>query len=232
MTRVKVKICGITNVDDGALSLSSGADELGFVFAPSPRRVAPEAAKAILEELRGRGGLPGFRAIGVFVNEDANAMRDIVSYCGLDSAQVHGDEAAEDCAAFGFPWYRALRVGSVADAKRLLGSAWDCPRILVDAAPPEPGAAYGGSGKAVDTWAALAARVMARSAGKEFFIAGGIGPRNVAGIIGSIAPDGIDVASGVEESPGKKSAPRLEALFGEVRRADRRGEGGIDDVAR
>ena len=213
--RIKVKICGITNAEDGALSLAHGADELGFVFAPSPRRVAPEAVRAILEGLRGYGDLPGFRAVGVFVNEKAAAMRDIVSYCGLDAAQIHGDETASACAAFDFPWYRAFRIGSVADANRLVRSGWHCPRVLIDAAAS---GCYGGTGKSVGTWAALAARAIARSSGQEFFVAGGIGPRSAASAICSLSPDGLDVSSGVEERPGKKSPEKLEALFEEIRR--------------
>lgn len=233
--RPKVKICGITNAEDGALALSMGADELGFVIAPSPRRIGPEAVKAVLDALRGEGRLPSFRAIGVFVNEEAGAMRDIISYCGLDAAQVHGDETPAECSAFGFPWYRALRIGSVADAGRLVHAGWDCPRILADASPRSADAAprkaspsagdpmpYGGTGRSVGTWAALAARDLARSAGKEFFVAGGIGPRSVASVVWSLAPDGIDASSGVEERPGRKSRGKLEALFAELEKA--RGE--------
>jgi phosphoribosylanthranilate isomerase len=214
--RPKVKICGITNAEDGALALALGADELGFVLAPSPRRVEPEAARSILEALRGEPGLPPFRAIGVFVNEGEGAMRDILSFSGLDAAQVHGDEDPVACAAFDFPWYRALRIGSVADALSLVGTAWPCPRLLVDASSRT---LYGGTGGRIGAWAALAARALARGAGKEFFIAGGIGPRSAASVIHSLSPDGVDVSSGVEERPGKKSAAKMEALFAEISRA-------------
>jgi phosphoribosylanthranilate isomerase len=215
--KLKVKICGITNARDGELALRCGADELGFVLAPSPRRIEPEALKALLEALRGEGRLPAFRAIGVFVNEETGAMRDILAHCGLDAAQVHGDESPGDCAAFDFPWYRALRIGSVADSGRLVGAGWDCPRILIDSSPQ--GAAYGGTGKSVGTWAAIAAGALARKAGKEFFVAGGIGPGSVASAIHSLSPDGVDSSSGVEERPGKKSPEKLEALFREIARA-------------
>jgi phosphoribosylanthranilate isomerase len=212
----RVKICGITNAEDGSLALSLGADELGFVLAPSPRRVEPEAVKSILEELRAEGRPRGFRAIGVFVNEDMSAMRDILSFAGLDAAQVHGDEAPSTCAAFGFPWYRALRIGSAADAERLVGQSWDCPRLLIDAPSRS---LYGGTGSSVGTWAALAARKLSRERGKEFFLAGGLCPTSVASAILSLSPDGIDVSSGVEERPGRKSPDKLKALFGEIRRA-------------
>jgi phosphoribosylanthranilate isomerase len=216
--RLKVKICGLTRLEDARLALSLGAAELGFILAPSPRRIEPEALAPLLAELRGGAGPRPFRAIGVFVNEDAAAMRDIMSFAGLDAAQIHGDEDPASLSALPFPWYRALRIGSVHDAQRLLGEGWDCPRILVDAAAR---GVYGGSGGSIGIWAAKAARALAREKGKEFFLAGGLRPRNVASYIYSVAPDGLDVSSGVEEAPGKKSPEKLEALFREIREAEK-----------
>jgi phosphoribosylanthranilate isomerase len=211
--RPKVKICGLTRIEDARLALSLGADELGFVLAPSPRRIAPEALKSLLEGLRGEGGAASFRAIGVFVNEEASAMRDIIAYAGLDAAQIHGDETRAACEAFGFPWYRALRIASVDEAERRFASDWPCPRLLADASTPS---GYGGTGVSIGSWAALAAKAFARERGKEFFVAGGIKPRNVASFLHSLSPDGIDVSSGVEESPGRKSPEKLGALFREI----------------
>jgi phosphoribosylanthranilate isomerase len=217
--KTKVKICGITRLEDALLALSLGADELGFVLAPSPRKIEPEALHRLLSELRGGDALPRFRAIGVFVNESADAMRDIISSTGLDAAQIHGDETPSECEAFDFPWYRALRIGSVADAHSLVEAGWSCPRILVDSASHR---GYGGTGESIGTWAAIAAGKLARERGKEFFVAGGIKPRNVASFVYSIGPDGLDVSSGVEEAPGRKSRAKLEALFREVRGAEER----------
>jgi phosphoribosylanthranilate isomerase len=226
--KLKVKICGITNAEDGLIALTQGADELGFVLAPSPRRVEPEVVKSILETLRSEGGAPGFRAIGIFVNEEERAMRDILSFVGLDAAQIHGDETSSACAAFGFPWYRALRIGSAADAHSLINAGWGCPRLLIDASSRS---SYGGTGSSIGTWAALAARKLARGLEKEFFVAGGIRPESVARVIRSLSPDGIDVSSGVEERPGKKSREKLKALFAEVGRTMARTEG-ADNAAR
>jgi len=211
--KAKVKICGITRLEDARAALELGADELGFVLAPSPRRVEPEAVRGILAELRSDGSPSGFRAVGVFVNETPGAMRDIIAFAGLDVAQIHGDETPSACASFVFPWYRALRIGSVADALRLADAGWDCPPLLVDSAAP---GSYGGSGRGIGVWAALAARALTRAAGKEYVIAGGIKARNVASVIHSLSPDGIDVSSGVEEAPGRKSRAKLEALFREI----------------
>ena len=208
-----MKICGITNAKDGELALSLGASELGFVLAPSPRRVEPEALRPIIESLRGSAKLPAFKAVGVFVNEKASAMRDIIDFAGLDLAQIHGDESPADCASFDFPWYKALRIGSVADAERLAGEDWSCRRILVDSLSRS---GYGGTGQSIDSRATLAARSLAQEKGKEFFVAGGINSGNVARFYYSFTPDGIDISSGVEESPGRKSKEKMEAFFAEL----------------
>jgi len=213
----KVKICGITRLEDARLAVSLGADEIGFVFAPSPRRIEPEAARAIVQALRGEGRMPRFRAIGVFVNETANAMRDILAFAGLDAAQIHGDEGPEACAALGFPWYRALRIGSVSEARDQVKAAWGCPRLLVDASVP---GSYGGTGRTVATWAAIAARALAKESGKEFFVAGGASPISVPSFVLSLHPDGIDASSGVEDGPGLKSPEKLEAFFAALRAAE------------
>jgi len=223
----KVKICGITGLEDARLALSLGAAELGFVFAPSPRRVEPTAVREIMATLRAdrelaalrrASGVGGFRAIGVFVNETAARMRAILKEVGLDAAQIHGDERPEACADFDFPWYRALRPAAVGEVRDLVNLGWNCPRILADAAAR---GVYGGTGSTLSLDVAVAARDAVRRAGKEFFLAGGIGPANVARTILETEPDGIDLSSGVERAPGSKSAALLRELFSEIGRADR-----------
>ncbi|MGO8693243.1 MAG: phosphoribosylanthranilate isomerase [Rectinemataceae bacterium] len=221
--RPRVKICGITRFDDAALALGLGADEIGFVFAASPRRIAPEEAASIVERLDRKGWLGGKRTVGVFVNERPEEMARIVALVGLDAVQVHGDESPEDCAAFGFPWYRALRIGSEEEALSRCAEPWHCPRILVDAAVR---GAYGGTGLRLLPAAARAAAGATRLAGKDFFLAGGITPDNVAEILAAVGPDGIDLSSGVEERPGRKSRPGLERLFAEIARSEGRIERG------
>jgi len=215
--RPKVKICGITNFEDAALALKLGADEIGFVFAPSPRLVLPEQAAAIAARLRAEGRLEGRRTVGVFVNERPEAMARIAILVGLDAVQVHGDESPEDCAAFGFPWYRALRIASEEDARTRCAQPWTCPRLLVDAAGR---GAYGGTGLRLQSASARAAAEATRRAGKEFFLAGGIGPDNAAQLVATVAPDGLDLSSGVEERPGKKSPAKLERFFAELARSE------------
>jgi Phosphoribosylanthranilate isomerase len=218
---IRVKICGIARIEDGALALRLGADELGFVLAPSPRRVEAEAVKAILGALRGDGSLPPFRAVGVFVNEAPDAMRDIMSYAGLDIAQIHGNESPAACAAFDFPWYRALRASGATQAEALFARDWACSRLLIDTPRGDAsGRACGGTGGSVGAWTALAAKAAARERGREFFLAGRIGPESVASAVHSICPDGLDLSSGVESSPGRKSPERLEAFFRNLKIAE------------
>ena len=136
-------------------------------------------------------------------------MRDIP----LSFAQIHGNDSASLTSTFSFPWYRALRIASPADYDRLAplgGSEWKCPIILADAYVR---GIYGGTGMSVSVDAALYIKEKVHEAGKEFFMAGGITPVNVAEFIETVAPDGIDVASGVEEKPGKKSKEKMENLF-------------------
>ena len=138
----------------------------------------------------------------------------------LDEAQIDGDLAPGDCAALPFPWYKTIRISSVEDAERELGSGWRCGRILVDAGEAQAAACRG---RTIGVWATLAARALARELGKEFILAGGIAPRNVASVVHSIMPDGIDLCTGVEEAPGRKSREKMALLFSELGRALREG---------
>lgn len=218
VSRLRVKICGITNYEDAASAAFFGATDLGFIMASSPRRVPPERVGLILKQLARDGLRPLVRTVGVFVNEEPRLIHQILRATGLDVAQIHGDETPQATAAFDFPWYRALRIGSVADFDRICpqgGGQWQCPELLVDAAVP---GLYGGTGKTVSPEAACHARDQIRAVGKHFLLAGGIRAENVYSILEQTAPDGIDVASGVEEEPGKKSLDLLESLFVEIRR--------------
>jgi phosphoribosylanthranilate isomerase len=213
---MKVKICGITNYKDAAMALELGADRIGFVMAPSPRRMAPEAVRAIVSRLKDEGRLEGRSAVGVFADESPSEAARIMSVAMLDEAQLEGGERAEDCARLPFPWYKKIKIDSVEDAERRLAAGWSCRRILIDAAYPS----FAGAGKTFGVWATLAARDIARGMGKEVVLAGGIGPRNVASVVHSLAPDGIDLCSSVEEATGRKSREKLETLFRELRRAE------------
>jgi phosphoribosylanthranilate isomerase len=215
--QMKVKICGITNLDDAQRSIELGASMIGFIFAQSPRLVSPVDVSAILETLDERGLLEKVKTCGIFVNESPRVMESIMRDTGLSFAQIHGDDSASLCATYSFPWYRALRVAAPEDFDRLApggGGEWQCPIILADSYVR---GIYGGTGMSVSADTAVYMKDKVKAAGKEFFIAGGITPENVSEFISAVAPDGIDVSSGVEEARGKKSKEKLEALFRAIR---------------
>jgi phosphoribosylanthranilate isomerase len=203
MSPIKVKICGITNADDAAAAVAAGADALGFMFyAKSPRCVEAPLVKRIV------AGLPPFvLPVGVFVNEEAKKVRDIMDECGLALAQLHGDETAAYCENLGRPLLKAFRLRSPADLLSLAefkGRA-GVRGFVVDAFSV---AAYGGTGEVAD-WA-LAAEVAKHV---PVLLAGGLTAANVREAIEKVRPYGVDVSSGVEASPGKKDRAKLQAFI-------------------
>jgi phosphoribosylanthranilate isomerase len=190
----RVKICGVTRLEDALLAARLGADALGFNFWPGSRRyVHPEAARAIVRALP-----PLVTAVGVFVNPTRDEVLRAVEASGITVAQLHGDEPPELAASLPLPVIKAIRV-SGRDALAAL-AAYDVQGVLLDA--PAPG--YGGSGTTFD-WA-LAAEV---AASRPILLAGGLSPDNVAEAIRAVRPWGVDVASGVEASPGVKDPEKL-----------------------
>jgi len=200
----KVKICGITNLEDARLAVDLGADFLGFNFYPkSPRYIAVEAARQVIEKLGHPVGL-----FGVFVNESCeNIFRTSVE-AGIDTVQLHGDESVsyiEDFRSrFGSNPIKAFRITEEFSVDSIDGYIVD--GILLDACIPN---LYGGSGVIAD-WAT--ARIIA-SKHPYVYLAGGLNPENVQEAIRAVRPYAVDVASGVESSPGKKDAKKLEAFI-------------------
>jgi len=213
---MNVKICGMTNYEDAASALELGADRIGFVLSGSPRAMEAGEIGWIVSRLRERGMLEGRKAVGVFTDEGAGEIEAAMRAASLDEAQIEGGLSPEDCAALSFPWYKTLRISSVEEAERRLGAGWRCGRILVDSGELSAAA---GRGRTIGVWATLAARAIARELGKEFILAGGIAPRNVASVVFSVMPDGIDLCSGVEDEPGRKSREKMALLFAELGRA-------------
>jgi phosphoribosylanthranilate isomerase len=214
---MKVKICGITNYDDAARAIELGASMIGFIFAQSPRLVSPVDVSNILERLYEKGLLAKVKTAGVFVNESPRVMESIMRDTDLSFAQIHGDDSATLTATYTFPWYRALRIGAEYDFDRIApegGAEWKCPIILADAYVK---GIYGGTGMSINADTARYVKEKVHAAGKEFFIAGGITPENAAEFVRVVAPDGIDVSSGVESEPGKKSKEKMEKLFAAVK---------------
>lgn len=200
---VKIKMCGITNVDDARVAVEAGADALGFVmYRKSPRFVKPAVVKAIV------AGLPPFMLpVGVFVNEEPARVRTLMDECGLALAQLHGDETAPYCQDLGRPVLKALRLkdrGTFLALAEFSGRA-NVRGFLIDAFSDQ---AYGGTGQTVD-WGL--AQEVAQS--MPVVLAGGLTPVNVAEAIARVRPYGVDVSSGVELSPGKKDHRKVKAFI-------------------
>lgn len=199
---MKVKICGITNIEDADVAVKAGADALGFVmYRKSPRFVEQAVVKRIV------AGLPPFvLPVGVFVNEEPERVRTLMDDCGLALAQLHGDESALYCQQLGRPVLKALRLkdrGTLLALAEFQGRA-NVRGVLIDTFSDQ---AYGGTGKTVDwTLAQEAARAT------PIILAGGLTPTNVAEAIAQVRPYGVDVSSGVEQSPGKKDHDKVKAF--------------------
>jgi len=198
---VKVKICGITNYEDALFAAESGADALGFIFADSPRKIEPQAARDIIMRLP-----PFVKSVGVFVDEAPERITEIVSLCGIDLIQLHGKETPDICAQF-MP--RVIKTIAVKDDSSLMDIQ-----------------AYSGKvrGLLLDTWS----EKMAGGTGRTFnwdlaikikemqmpvILSGGLGPSNIREAVSKVRPYAVDVNSGVEERPGKKSHELIPLFF-------------------
>ena len=201
---VKVKICGITNLEDALSAIEAGADLLGFNFySKSPRYVSPEVAYSIVEHLRSRNRVPAW--VGVFVNSSLDEVQSILQTVKLDLAQLHGDESPEFLAQLKGRGFKALRPVSVeeaeVDAVKYAPRGSNEPALLVDAYRKDQ---YGGTGQVGD-WS-IAARLAERY---SILLAGGLTPENVAEAIRQVKPWGVDTASGVEVSSRRKDAAKM-----------------------
>ena len=208
MSRTRVKICGLTNLEDALAAARVGADLLGFVFAPSPRQVTPAAAAAIIDRLP-----PLVATVGVFVDLEPAAILAIADRCRLDYLQLHGDESPAVCRVLaGRRLIKAFRLGQ-GGARPDLDLYRECGTLfLFDTLVP---GRAGGSGRTFD-WQLIDRRW----AGDYFMLAGGLNPENVGRAIAAVRPWAVDLSSGVESRPGKKDHQQLAALMAAVRRAD------------
>jgi phosphoribosylanthranilate isomerase len=204
---MKIKICGITTMDDALASVEAGADMLGFNFyPPSSRYIEPSACAKLVAALRARGAPT--TTVGVFVNMPPDRVAAILDECGLDLAQLSGDEPPSDLVVLGERAFKGIRPRDAAEALSLSTRYVMCaapPALLVDASA---GAGqFGGTGQVGD-WDAAAAV----AAAYPILLAGGLRPENVAAAVAAVQPWGVDVASGVESSPGRKDAAKMQAF--------------------
>jgi phosphoribosylanthranilate isomerase len=204
--RTRIKICGLTREADVATACAAGADAVGFVCYPgSPRHVAPQRLRALARELG-----PFTVPVLLFVNAAPGLVQGARDELPTAVLQFHGDEQEPECARYGAPYVRAVRMAEGVD---LL----DCERLFPSAAAlllDTPSEAYGGSGRAFD-WSRIPARRSAR-----VILAGGLTSDNVARAVQAVRPYAVDVSTGVEEAPGIKSATRIRQFVDAVRMAD------------
>jgi phosphoribosylanthranilate isomerase len=213
---MKIKICGITNLNDAHSAIDSGADMLGFNFySKSPRYITPEACASIQSSILNRKS--SIITVGVFVNSSVEEITSILDLCSLNLAQLSGDEPLGTLAVLGEKAFKALRLRDPEGAAAAL--AWlparaAPPACLVDAYRPGE---YGGTGQSADWDLATG---LARRA--PILLAGGLSPENVAAAVRQVLPWGVDVASGVEAVPGKKEAHKVRQFIQNARDAVRR----------
>jgi phosphoribosylanthranilate isomerase len=208
-TRTFVKICGITRPEDAHVAVRAGADAVGFVFAPSPRRISPSDARAIADRLH-----PSVRRIGVFVDEALAALLQIVDAAGLDGVQLQGSESAQfviDLRAQrpSLTIFKVVRSPSVEELAKAEGQGIDAvfidPKNSADPMAPV-------NRIPVDSLRNLSIR---------FIVAGGLTPSNVGALVSEVRPWGVDVSGGVEDQPGKKDPDKVRSFIRAVRDAER-----------
>ena len=185
-----VKICGITSEEDALLAVAMGADAVGFVFAPSPRQMSPNAVAAITRRLP-----PEICTVGVFRDEEPRRVVEIVNRAGLDAAQLHGRESFEDCGYVSVRVPIVIKAFSAGDDRLARAAEYGADIVLVDAPSP-------GSGKVFDWRLAEGA-----PKGRRLVLAGGLNPDNVADAIRTVHPWGVDVSTGVEATVGQEGRP-------------------------
>jgi phosphoribosylanthranilate isomerase len=193
---MKVKICGVTTISDALMCAGAGADLIGLNFYPkSPRYLSREAAREIADALRNLPKPPAL--VGVFVNEPAATMKAILDECGLDLAQLSGDEPEDVLQTIGARGFKSVHNYQLPITNNQL--------LLFDA---HTTGQFGGTGKTADWEAAAQLASQCR-----LLLAGGLTPENVAQAIRVVQPWGVDVASGVESAPGVKDRAKVKAFI-------------------
>ena len=205
---VWIKVCGMTNSADAMAAAELGADAVGFVFAPSPRQVSPEAAQKIIKSLP-----PLVQTVGVFVDEDPGRVAHVAESCDLDLLQFHGKETASYCGGFGRRVIKAVRVQNEDNLEVCSENDGVVEAFLLDTyVAGQPG----GTGITFDWKIAHAARKYGR-----IILAGGLNPDKVAAAISVANPYGVDASSGIEQKPGVKDHDKIAKFIQEVREAEK-----------
>jgi phosphoribosylanthranilate isomerase len=203
----RIKICGITRVEDALAAAHSGADAIGLVFHErSPRHVSIAQAKQLADALP-----PFVFAVGLFVNAEAAFVHAVLASVPLDMLQFHGDESAEFCAQFAKPYLKAIRVKAGVDLLQCAARFHTAKGLLLDA---HVEGIAGGTGATFD-WALIPKQLPL-----PVILSGGLNVGNVAAAIKQVRPYAVDVSSGVEASKGIKDAAKIAAFINEVKNID------------
>jgi phosphoribosylanthranilate isomerase len=207
--RTRVKICGITNIEDANHAVAEGADAIGFVFyESSPRNVSIARAGEITP------CMPAFvSAVGLFVDADEVYIREVLESVDIDILQFHGDESEVECLRYGLPYIKAIRVKPGADIKKIISAYPSAKAILLDtyhATLP------GGTGEKFD-WSRVPIDIKC-----PIILAGGLNALNVGLAIAAVSPYAVDVSGGVEITKGKKDPEQISAFFNAVNIADKK----------
>ncbi len=202
--RTRVKICGITRVEDARIAVELGADAIGLVFyAPSPRSVGLAQARAIIAAIP-----PFVTVVGLFVDPAEDQVESVLGRCSLSLLQFHGNETPDFCGRFGLPYIKAARVRADADLVQYLSSYHAAKAWLLDAYHEQ---LYGGTGAAFD-WT-----LIPRDLARPVILSGGLTPDNVGAAVRQVRPWAVDVSSGVETAKGVKDAAKVAAFIAGVR---------------
>lgn len=209
-----IKICGTTSLEDALSSIEAGADALGFIFAPSKRRVSTEQAQKIISQLPGK-----VERIGVFLDADAMKIRQVVSEVDLTGIQMHGEgdfpaEVYSYLPADRRDRLRKMKTVLIQEAFEIRFDAYAAVAGVVDTWLFDSGA---GSGQTFD-WKSARAQLGNRQG--QFVVAGGLNPENVGDAMRAFRPWGVDVVTGVEREPGHKDPEKLKAFVAAVRKAE------------
>lgn len=201
--RTRVKICGITRVDDALTAVEQGADAIGLVFyAPSPRNVSIEQAAIIA------AAVPAFvSVVGLFVNAEPGFVRSILGKVQLDLLQFHGEESPEECMQYQLPFIKAIRVKNDTNLVQCAQDFFAAKALLLDTYTE---GVAGGTGHVFD-WSLIPAQLA-----KPVILAGGLTQQNVASAITQVKPYAVDISGGVEISKGIKDAEKIAAFMKQV----------------
>jgi len=203
---VRVKICGITRLPDLHAACNAGADALGFVFyEKSPRHVSIETAAALVRALP-----PFVQGVGLFVNAEPAFVKAVLEAVPLDLLQFHGDETPADCARFGRPFIKAIRVNADTDLLKCAADFDAARGLLLDAYVP---GIPGGTGESFD-W-----KLIPSNLPKPIVLSGGLTPANVAEAVRQVRPWAVDVSSGVEAEKGIKDSRHVAQFIAKAKEA-------------